>query len=134
MGQWVGAQRRPKVTKISKTCPYCDVTSRKPPPKTKNVFFMSARRLAESVEGLNSSLALAAGNLWPKKGRSIAAVKGLRYQSSDMRRAFSITFMFPSSLMTILPLAFCESFINNQTRSLHDEVLYFFISFKYHIW
>jgi len=37
---------------------------------------MSMRRLAESVEGLNSSLALAAGNLWPKKGRPIAAVKG----------------------------------------------------------
>jgi len=32
-----------------------------------------SRRLAESVEGLNSSLALAAGDLWPKKG-----VKGLR--------------------------------------------------------
>jgi len=38
-------------------------------PKTKNVLFsMSTRRLAESVEGLNSSLALAAGDLWPKKG------------------------------------------------------------------
>jgi len=36
--------------------------------KTKNVFFsMSTGRLAESIEGLNSSLALAAGNLWPKK-------------------------------------------------------------------
>jgi len=41
-------------------------------PKTKNVFLsMSTRRLAESVEGLNSSLALAAGNLWPKKGAPI---------------------------------------------------------------
>jgi len=39
MGQWVEAQGRPKVTKISITCPHCDVTSRKPPPKTKNVFF-----------------------------------------------------------------------------------------------
>jgi len=28
MGQWVGAQGSPKVTKISKTCPHCDVTSR----------------------------------------------------------------------------------------------------------
>jgi len=33
---------------------------------------MSTRRLAESVEGLNSSLALAA-----EKGRPIAVVKGL---------------------------------------------------------
>jgi len=39
MGQWVGAQGRPKVAKISKRCLLCDVTSRKPPPKTKNVFF-----------------------------------------------------------------------------------------------
>jgi len=32
---------------------------------------MSTRRLAESVKGLNSSLHLAAGNLWPKKGEPI---------------------------------------------------------------
>jgi len=38
---------------------------------------MSTRRLVESVEGLSSSLALAAGDLWPKKGRPITAVKGL---------------------------------------------------------
>ena len=36
-------------------------------PKAKKIFFsMSSRRLAESVEGLNSSLTLAAGDLWPK--------------------------------------------------------------------
>jgi len=47
--------------------------------ETKKIFFsISTRRLAESVEGLNSSLALAAGDFWPIKGRSIAAVKGLR--------------------------------------------------------
>jgi len=39
---------------------------------------MSTRRLAESVDGLDSSLALAAGDLWPKKGRPIAVVKGLK--------------------------------------------------------
>jgi len=43
---------------------------------------MSTRRLAESVEGLNSSLA--AGNLWPKKGWSIAAVKGLMHFFQDI--------------------------------------------------
>jgi len=37
---------------------------------------MSTGRLAESGEGLKSSLA--AGNLWSKKSWSIAAVKGLR--------------------------------------------------------
>jgi len=60
-----------------KTCPHCDVTSRKPQPKTKNVFFwMSTRRLAESVEGLNSSLALAAGDLWPKRAGQLWPLKG----------------------------------------------------------
>jgi len=56
-----------KVAKISKTCPHCDVTSRNPHRKRKIVFSMSTRKLAESVEGLNSSLALAAGDLWAKK-------------------------------------------------------------------
>jgi len=32
---------------------------------------MSTRRLAESVEDLNSSLALAVGDLWPNKGAPI---------------------------------------------------------------
>jgi len=32
----------------------------------KKVFSVGTRRLAESVEGLNISLALAAGELWPK--------------------------------------------------------------------
>jgi len=38
---------------------------------------MSTRRLAESVEGLSSSLVLTAGDLWPKKGWPIAVVVGL---------------------------------------------------------
>jgi len=38
MGQWVGAQGRPKTVKIFKICPLCDVTSRKSPPKPKIVF------------------------------------------------------------------------------------------------
>jgi len=32
---------------------------------------MSTSRVAESVAGLNSSLALAAGDLWPKRGATI---------------------------------------------------------------
>jgi len=39
MGQWVGAQGRPKVTKISKTCSHCDVTSRRLHRKQKTFFF-----------------------------------------------------------------------------------------------
>jgi len=67
----------PRLAKISKTFPLCDVTFRKPPTKTENCFFRLSIRLAKSVESLNSSLALAAGDLWPKKGRPIAVVKGL---------------------------------------------------------
>ena len=60
------------MAKNSKTCPHCDVTSRKRQTENEQLFFsMSTRRLAESIEGLNSSLALAAGDLWPKKCRSI---------------------------------------------------------------
>jgi len=47
-------------------------------PNEKRFFSISTRRLAESVEGLNSSLALAAGDFLPKKGWPIAAVKGLK--------------------------------------------------------
>jgi len=65
MGQWVGAQGRPKVAYFSKTCPHCDVTSRKPPTETKNYFFsILTIRLAESVKGLNSSLAQSPGELF----------------------------------------------------------------------
>jgi len=42
-GQWVGAQGRPKVANIAETCLLCDVTSRKPPPKPKNVLFGDRR-------------------------------------------------------------------------------------------
>ena len=63
MGQLVGAQGRTKVAKISKTCLLCDVTFRNPPPKTKNVFSILTTRLAESEDGLDSSLAQSPGEL-----------------------------------------------------------------------
>jgi len=56
---------------------------------------MSTRRLAESVEGLNSSLALVAGDLWPKKGRPIAVVKGLNYEM--WVRFFIISYKYSSN-------------------------------------
>jgi len=71
MGQCGGAQGRPNVAKSSKTCPHCDVTFRKPPPKTKSAFSISSRRLAESVDGLDSSVAQSPGELWPKEGKAI---------------------------------------------------------------
>jgi len=64
MGQWVGAQGRRNVAKISKTCPHCDVTSGKPLTENeKRCFSILTTRLAESVEGLNRSLAQLPGEL-----------------------------------------------------------------------
>jgi len=61
MGQWAGAQDRPKVAKISEICLHCDVTT---PTKNKKRFSsISTRRLAESVDGLDSSLAQSPGEL-----------------------------------------------------------------------
>jgi len=58
MGQMVGAQGRPKEAKISKTCLLCDVTSRNPPTENEKRFFsILIKRLAESVDGLDSLLA-----------------------------------------------------------------------------
>jgi len=76
MSQWVKAQGQVKVAKNLKTCPHCLHHLQKTPNR-KTFFSISTKRLAESVEGLNSTLALAAGDFWPKKGRPIVAVKGL---------------------------------------------------------
>ena len=66
-------------------------------PKTKNFFFsMTTRRLAESVEGLNSSLALAAGDLWPKKGAPICW------------RVRSLRLIKVSQLETVYPERYCK--------------------------
>jgi len=64
MGQWVGAQDQPKAAKISKTCLLGDVTSKNPPTENKKRFFsILTTRLAESVDGLDSSLAQSPGEL-----------------------------------------------------------------------
>ena len=90
MGQWVRAQGQVKVAKNLKTCPHFDITSRKHQTKNEKRFFsISTRRLAESVEGLNSSLALAAGNFWPRKGPPITAVKGLRLHGFSVQRTMN---------------------------------------------
>jgi len=61
MAHWISAQGQLKLVKSSKTCLLCDVTKRKPPPKSNNFFKIETRRLAESVDCLNSSVAIAAG-------------------------------------------------------------------------
>ena len=61
MSQWVGAQGQ---VKVAKNTPICGVTPRKPPTKNEKIFFsISTTRLAESVKGLNSSLAQSPGEL-----------------------------------------------------------------------
>jgi len=52
-----------KLAKISKTCPHCDVSFRKPKIEKEKKFLTCSLRLAESVEGLNSSLAQSSGDL-----------------------------------------------------------------------
>jgi len=39
MAHWDGAQSQAKMTKIRQNTPTCDVTSRNPPTKTKNIVF-----------------------------------------------------------------------------------------------
>jgi len=69
MAHWDSAQGQAKMAKITQKHPYLwcfpQQTSN---PKQKTFFSMSTRRLAWPVEGLNSSLALTAGDLWQAKG------------------------------------------------------------------
>jgi len=65
MAHWVGVQSQVKFAKKVKTFPHYDLTPRKPQTQNEKMFFsISIRRLAESVEGYNTSLAQAAGELW----------------------------------------------------------------------
>ena len=48
----------------AKTPPLVTTPQENPKPKTENFFSVEARRRAESVGGLNTSLGLAAGQLW----------------------------------------------------------------------
>jgi len=75
---WKGNLGLAKGGQISKTCPHCDVTSRKPQIQSEQMFFsISTRRLAESVEGLNSSLARLSGELWDCKSLQKRGFRGI---------------------------------------------------------
>jgi len=64
--------------KRGKNASTCDDPHREPKPKTKVFFSILTRRLAESVDGLNSSLAESVGELWRcKPGQK--CVSGGRY-------------------------------------------------------
>jgi len=62
---WVGAQSQVNLARTSrKHAPIMMLPTENIKPKTKLFFSISSRRFAESVDGLNSSLAQSAGELW----------------------------------------------------------------------
>jgi len=64
MAQWVVVQGQVKVTKKSKNTPTCSGPLSEPQTEIENRFFsISSRRLAESEDGLDSSLAQSGGEL-----------------------------------------------------------------------
>ena len=102
MAHWDSAQGQPKMAKIKQKHPYLW----RPPQKTSNpkrkmfFFSMSTRRLAESVDGLNSSLALTAGDLWPKKGAPICW-RARSFQTTVMTVGLQWRFLFSPSIIPI---------------------------------
>jgi len=64
MAHWDGAQGQAKMDKITQKHPYLwRSTQKSSNSKRKNFFSILTTRLAESVEGLNSSLAQSPGEL-----------------------------------------------------------------------
>jgi len=85
LAHWIGVQGQSKLVKNPKTPPLCELLPGEPLTQIKKVIFLiEPRRLSASVEGLNTSLAAAAGELWPKMFRSLKwlawALKGLRVE------------------------------------------------------
>jgi len=70
----------PLAATVARDNPLVTSPQENPQAKTENFFWLGSTRLAESVEGLNTSLAAAAGELWPKTLRTnllaFAVVKG----------------------------------------------------------
>jgi len=66
MAHWVGAQGQVNSAKKAKTSTHYDVTLRRPQTQNKKKinFLIWTTRLAESVEGSNSSLAQSVGEVW----------------------------------------------------------------------
>ena len=58
MAHWISAHPQSKWVKNSKTCLLCDVTKRKPHTQIKYFLLIETTRLAESVDGLNSFVAI----------------------------------------------------------------------------
>ena len=69
MGQWVGVQGKVKAAKKKQKHPHLWRSPKRTPNRKRKTFLfsISSRRLAESVDGLDSSLAQSAGELWSSK-------------------------------------------------------------------
>jgi len=74
----------------------------KPPPKTKSVFFISSRRRAESVDGLDSSLVQSPGELWPKECEPIYGLARSLIKGCDRRANLSRRVIVPELPITFL--------------------------------
>ena len=63
MCRGIGIHGQVKLAKKAKTCPHCDVTYRKPHTQFKFFFKIETRRLAVSVDGLNTLFVLSPAEL-----------------------------------------------------------------------
>ena len=63
MAHWIGAQGQSNLWKIKKHPHFVTSPHENSKPKSKKYFLIETRRLAASVEGLNTYLAIAAGEL-----------------------------------------------------------------------
>jgi len=73
LAHWIGIQDQSKLVKNLKTRPLCELLPGEPPTQIKKLFLIEPRRLAASADGLNSSLAIAAGELTKKVPTTIVA-------------------------------------------------------------
>ena len=140
MAQQVGAQGQ---VNIVKNTPTCDVPPENPPPKTKIFFSILTTRLAESVDGLNSSLDQSPGELqdckalhetWFSRDGDVVftSVRTPFFKLLSAERN-----LFPANIQTLkcyrvyisptrqVSLAFIliESFVMSQRKSLRGQVL-----------
>jgi len=89
MAHWIGAQGQVKLAKkTQKHLHLWRPPQWTPNPKRKTFFSKWTRRLAESVEDLNNSLALSVGKLWLNKvSTTIVALRSLmRFRELLMRK------------------------------------------------
>ena len=94
---WVGVQGQINVAKSLKTPSLVTSPTENYKPNSENFILIETRRRPESVVILNSCLALAAGDLWPKKRRPsqwpARALKGLHrstFRKKDRAKLFAM--------------------------------------------